>query len=205
MINRYTLYEDRFNGRLPIKGAVFAGKTVDFRKNTPVKHAKIRAKCCLTLYSDAGSSVKRAIFGWRERMEGEDKTGTQRQSIPSLAHALEEARSRAKSQHGSSGSNADETHLHEGNKPPRRSGSLLDLAAPSSSAALPDRKIEIARLAVEVDAARRALSGKDVKADSAGQESIAEIRAMLEECLVAVHECREMVRALAARRDRNYF
>jgi hypothetical protein len=95
--------------------------------------------------------------------------------------------------------------LHEGNKQPRRSGSLLDLAAPSSSAALPDRKIEIARLAVEVDAARRALSGKDVKADSAGQESIAEIRAMLEECLVAVHECREMVRALAARRDRNYF
>ncbi|MCO5063369.1 MAG: hypothetical protein M9924_03025 [Rhizobiaceae bacterium] len=136
-------------------------------------------------------------------MEG-DEADRERRSIPSLAHALEEARARAKF---TPRIDAPEEGLETRARRPamrKRSGSLLDFATPSATAPS-DSRIEAARLAVEADAARRALSARDAKASSQMQDSMGEMRAAIEECLVAIRECREMVRALATRRDRNYF
>lgn len=140
-------------------------------------------------------------------MEGEDEADKGRRSIPSLAHALEEARARAKLHYESAAlPDADESEPAQDEAHIARPGSLLDFAQPSSGKGLqPGSRAEIARLAVEADVARRSLSGGNARAANDMQESMDEMREAIVECLEAVRECRELVRAMAARRDRNYF
>lgn len=137
-------------------------------------------------------------------MEIDDEDGARR-NIPSLAHALEEARARAKSHRDSPPQDGDETRsrakFHA-----QPSGSLLDLmmvATPTQNREV--NKSEQARLAIEANAARRTASAKDTQQANVMQEGIDDIRALVGECLIEIRECREMVRTLAARRDRNYF
>lgn len=138
-------------------------------------------------------------------MEGEEEVETGRRSIPSLAHALEEARARAKLHHESTIlADSEERDLSSDERPIVKHGSLLDFAPPSSEARAANRT-EIARLAVEADIARRVLAGGTARAANDMQESMDEMRGALAECLEAVRECRELVRAMAIRRDRNYF
>lgn len=136
-------------------------------------------------------------------MHGDDDTGSGRRPIPSLAHALEEARARVRLSQP-----PDKPVAATAGGPVAtggaRSGSLLDLAAPAGPSRPADR-IGIARLAVEADAARRALAGRDARPADGMEQDVAEMRVLLDECLVAVRDCREMVRTLVTRRDRNYF
>jgi len=138
--------------------------------------------------------------------EDDKEAGTERRSIPTLAHALEEARARAKLHYESAAApDADDLEPSQ-DTPVSRHGSLLDFAQPSSGRPSGSQhKTEIARLAVEADVARRALSGGAARATNEMQQSMDEMREALIECLEAVRECRELVRAMAARRDRNYF
>ncbi|MGC4026502.1 MAG: hypothetical protein QM744_15995 [Mesorhizobium sp.] len=136
-------------------------------------------------------------------MEGEEEADKASRSIPSLAHALEEARARAKLQYEAVISPDDDESEPA---PIAKHGSLLDFVQPSSDRPLGlESKAQIARMAVEADIARRALSGGTAKAANDMQESMDEMRGALMECLEAVRECRELVRAMAIRRDRNYF
>jgi hypothetical protein len=139
--------------------------------------------------------------------EGDNK---ERRTIPSLAHALEEARARAILKRTS-----ERTTAVEAEKPLRQAkgslqpGSLLDLVQVIQGAEdTSESRSELARLALEANAARRALANggsREAREANSVQESIDEMRATLGECLEAVRECREMMRTLAARRDRNYF
>lgn len=139
-------------------------------------------------------------------MQGEDESEKASRSIPSLAHALEEARARAKLQYELAIlADADEYEPVQ-DSPIAKHGSLLDFAQPiSDRPAGLESKAQIARMAVEADIARRTLAGGTAKAANDMQESMDEMRGALLECLEAVRECRELVRAMAIRRDRNYF
>lgn len=143
-------------------------------------------------------------------VEGEDEAEKGLRSIPSLAHALEEARarvtSRAQVEAPLRATDAEPLGEPTVSAARPRSGSLLNLARSSvGNAQHPADRTELARLAAEANAARRGLAGAGQKVSGEVRESMDEIRAMLDECLIAVRECREMVRALATRRDRNYF
>ncbi|RFC67081.1 hypothetical protein [Mesorhizobium denitrificans] len=139
-------------------------------------------------------------------MEGEDEAEKATRAIPSLAHALEEARARAKLHYESAIlADADEYEPVQDSLTAKH-GSLLDFAQPGSNRPVElESKAQIARMAVEADIARRTLAGGTAKAAYDMQESMDEMRGALLECLEAVRECRELVRAMAIRRDRNYF
>ncbi|MBX3598639.1 MAG: hypothetical protein KF874_13800 [Rhizobiaceae bacterium] len=119
--------------------------------------------------------------------------------MPSLAHALEEARAALNQERRRVEAAEPDNRLSK-----RAYKSLLDVPVKMTGAPTVMDKSEMLQMALEANAARRQLAGGPARGDNI-EGRIEEIKTALDECLHMMRECRDLMRAMASRRDRNYF